>query len=218
MQDLPNPLFNEQGLLGLAFDPDYATNGYFYVNYTGADNSLNVRRYRVLGDPALSNVADPDSGHTILRIPKEPTWHNGGWIDFGPNDGYLYITTGDPGGGNAQLISTSLHGKILRVDVRSDAFPADPARNYSIPPSNPFVGREGLDEIWAYGLRNPWRASFDRATGDLWINDVGELLREEVNIQPAGSAGGENYGWPHREGTIPTPWPGPIDATYVDPI
>jgi hypothetical protein len=179
---------------------------------------LNVRRYRVLGDPALSNVADPDSGYTILRIPKEPTWHNGGWIGFGPNDGYLYITTGDPGSGNAQLISTSLHGKLLRVDVRSDAFPADPARNYSIPPSNPFVGGEGLDEIWAYGLRNPWRASFDRETGDLWINDVGELSREEVNFQPAFSPGGENYGWPHREGTIPTPWPGPANTTYVDPI
>ncbi|HJQ79797.1 MAG TPA: PQQ-dependent sugar dehydrogenase, partial [Lacipirellulaceae bacterium] len=218
ISDLPDPLFNEQGLLGLAFDSDYATNGYFYVNYTGADNSLNVRRYRVLGDPALSNVADPDSGHTILRIPKEPTWHNGGWIGFGPNDGYLYITTGDPGGGNAQILSGNLHGKVLRIDIRNDAFPTDPARNYTIPPANPFVGEEGDDEIWAYGLRNPWRASFDRETGDLWINDVGELSREEVNLQPAFSAGGENYGWPHREGTILTPWPGPPDATYVEPI
>ncbi|HEX2477121.1 MAG TPA: PQQ-dependent sugar dehydrogenase, partial [Lacipirellulaceae bacterium] len=207
--DLPNPLFSEQGLLGIAFDPDFDLNGYFYVNYTGADNSLNVRRFRVEGDPATSNVADPNSGHTILHIPKQASWHNGGWIGFGPNDGYLYISTGDPGGGNAQLISSTLHGKILRIDIRSDAFPNDPTRNYAIPPSNPFVGREGLDEIWAYGLRNPWRASFDRETGDLWINDVGELAREEVNFQPAGSPGGENYGWPHREGTIPTTWPGP---------
>jgi glucose/arabinose dehydrogenase len=218
INDLPDPLFNEQGLLGLAFDPDYATNGYFYVNYTGADNSLNVRRFRVQGDPAISSVADPTSGHTILRIPKEPNWHNGGWIGFGPNDGYLYITTGDPGGGQAQLIESNLHGKVLRIDIRSDAFPADPTRNYSIPPSNPFVAREGLDEIWAYGLRNPWRASFDRETGNLWINDVGELAREEVNLQPPESSGGENYGWPHREGTISTSWPGPPITGYVDPI
>jgi glucose/arabinose dehydrogenase len=218
INDLPDPLFTEQGLLGVAFDPDYATNGYFYVNYTGTDNSLNVRRYRALGDPAVSNVADPNSGHTILRIPKEATWHNGGWIGFGPNDGYLYVSTGDPGGGHAQLIENSLQGKVLRIDVRSDAFPADPTRNYSIPSSNPFVARDGLDEIWAYGLRNPWRASFDRETGDLWINDVGELAREEVNLQPAESAGGENYGWPNREGTIPTNWPGPPITGFVDPI
>jgi hypothetical protein len=204
--------------LGLAFDPDFATNGFFYVNYTGADNSLNVRRFRVQGDPADSNVADPNSGHTVLRIPKEASWHNGGWIGFGPNDRFLYIATGDPGGGHAQLISTSLHGKILRIDVRSDAFPNDTTRNYAVPPSNPFVGQDGLDEIWAYGLRNPWRASFDRATGNLWINDVGELAREEVNFQPAGSTGGENYGWPHREGTIPTSWPAPPLTDYVDPV
>ena len=215
---MPDPLFSEQGLLGIAFDPNYATNGYFYVNYTGADNSLNVRRFRVHGDPATSNVADPNSGHTILHIPKQASWHNGGWIGFGPNDGYLYITTGDPGGGHAQLISSNLHGKILRIDVRSDAFPDDPMRNYAVPPSNPFVGSEGLDEVWAYGLRNPWRASFDRETGDLWINDVGELAREEVNFQPADSTGGENYGWPHREGTIPTSWPGPPNPPYVDPV
>ncbi len=216
--DLPNPLFSEQGLLGIAFDPNYAANGYFYVNYTGADNSLNVRRFRVHGDPATSNMADANSGHTVLHIPKQASWHNGGWIGFGPNDGYLYISTGDPGGGHAQLISTSLHGKILRVDVRSDAFPNDPMRNYAVPPSNPLVGSEGLDEIWAYGLRNPWRANFDRETGDLWINDVGELAREEVNFQPAGITGGENYGWPHREGTIPTSWPGPPNPPYVDPV
>src|SRR5688572_13366915 len=90
--DLPSPLFNEQGLLGLAFDPNYQTNGYFYVNFTASDNSLNVRRYRVLGDPASSNVADPNSGQTVIRITKDQSWHNGGWIGFGTNDGYLYIT------------------------------------------------------------------------------------------------------------------------------
>jgi Glucose / Sorbosone dehydrogenase len=216
--DLPNPLFNEQGLLGLAFDPDYAANGYFYVNYSGADNSLNVRRFRVLGDPATSNVADPNSGHTIINIPKDASWHNGGWIGFGPNDGFLYISTGDPGGGHAQLLTNSLHGKILRIDVRRDAFPSDPTRDYAVPASNPFVGNEALDEIWAYGLRNPWRASFDRETGDLWINDVGELAREEVNLQPAGSSGGENYGWPRREGTLPTSSPGPPNVAYTEPI
>ncbi len=218
INDLPDPVFYEQGLLGMAFDPDYAINGYFYVNYTGADNSLNVRRFRVEGDPATSNLADPNSGHTILHIPKTDSWHNGGWIGFGPNDGYLYISTGDPRNAQAQNLSNNLHGKILRIDVGSDAFPDDSTRNYAIPPYNPFVAGEGDDEIWAYGLRNPWRANFDRETGDLWINDVGELAREEVNFQPAGSPGGENYGWPWREGTTVPPWPVPPNGEYVEPI
>jgi hypothetical protein len=220
VSDLPNPLGYEQGLLGLAFDPDYATNGYFYVNYTAADNSLNVRRYRVLGDPATSNVADPDSGHTIFHMPKPYTWHNAGWIGFGPQDGYLYITSGDPGNGNAQILTGSLYGKILRIDVRGDDFPDDPLRNYAIPETNPFIGKAGDDEIWANGLRNPWQASFDRSTGDLWINDVGELLREEVNYQPAGDPGGTNYGWPHREGSMegPLDWGEPPSPAYTEPI
>jgi hypothetical protein len=219
IDDLPNPLFNEQGLLGLAFDPDYATNGYFFVNYTAPDDSITIRRYRVLGDPATSNVADPASGLTLLRVPKQE-WHNGGWIAFGPNDGYLYITIGDTGGGHGQITSGSLLGKVLRIDVDGDGFPADPLRNYAIPPTNPFVGVEGDDEIWAYGLRNPWQASFDRQTGDLWINDVGENSREEVNYQPADIRGGENYGWPRREGTIsgPPPHGGPPSSEYTDPV
>ncbi len=216
--DLPDPLAYEQGLLGLAFDPNYASNGYFYVNYTGADSSLNVRRFRVQGDPATSNLADPNSGHTILHIPKADSWHNGGWIGFGPKDGFLYISTGDPRNAQAQILSDNLHGKILRIDVSSDAFPDDSTRNYAIPPSNPFVDKKGDDEIWAYGLRNPWRASFDRETGDLWINDVGELVREEVNLQRADSPGGENYGWPWREGTTIPPWPVPPNGEYVEPI
>ena len=221
IEDLPSPLGVEQGLLGLTFDPDYATNGYFYVNYTGADNSINVVRYRVLGDPAISNVADPSSAHQILNVPKGSVyWHNAGWIDFGPNDGYLYINIGDPGSRQAQDITDNLHGKILRIDVRGDEFPDDPMRNYAIPATNPFVGKEGDDEIWAYGFRNPWRASFDRQTGDLWINDTGEATREEVNYQPAHSGGGENYGWPRREGTTSTPPPygSPPSPEYIEPV
>jgi hypothetical protein len=214
--DLPAALFSEQGLLGLTFDPDYATNGYFYVNYTGADNSINVVRYRVQGDPATSNVADPASAHPIFNLPRGGwVWHNGGWIDFGPRDGYLYINVGDPCCGNAQITSGNLHGKVLRIDVRDDDFPDDPLRNYAIPPTNPFVGVDGDDEIWAYGLRNPWQASFDRLTGDLWINDTGEVTREEVNFQPADSSGGENYGWPLREGTTGNSPPHP---DLVEPV
>jgi glucose/arabinose dehydrogenase len=219
--DQPSPLGFEQGLLGLTFDPDYAANGYFYVNYTGADNSLNVVRYRVLGDPATSNVADPTSAHKILNVPRGgQTWHNGGWIDFGSNDGYLYVSIGDPCCANAQDIINTLHGKILRVDVRGDDFPSDPMQNYAIPPTNPFVGTAGKDAIWAYGLRNPWRASFDRLTGDLWINDTGEVTREEVNFQPADSMGGENYGWPMREGSTGRPPPGgsPPSPEWAEPV
>jgi hypothetical protein len=214
--DLPAALFSEQGLLGLTFDPNYATNGYFYVNYTAADNSINVVRYRVQGDPATSNVADPASAHHIFNLPRGGwVWHNGGWIDFGPNDGYLYINVGDPCCGNAQTTTGNLHGKVLRIDVRDDDFPDDPLRNYAIPPTNPFVGVEGDDEIWAYGLRNPWQASFDRLTGDLWINDTGEVTREEVNYQPSDSPGGENYGWPLREGTTGSSPPNP---DFVEPV
>ena len=219
--DLPDPLASEQGLLGLTFDPNYATNGYFYIDYTGEDNSINIVRYRTLGDPTTSNAADPSSAHHILKIPKgSTTWHNAGWIDFGPNDEYLYINIGDPGGGQAQIIDNNLHGKVLRIDVHGDDFPEDPLQNYAIPPSNPFVGKDGDDEIWAYGLRNPWRASFDRLTGDLWINDVGEVSREEVNYLPADSAGGVNFGWPHREGTIssPPPWGRPPSPELTEPV
>jgi hypothetical protein len=126
-------------------------------------------------------------------------------MDFGP-DGYLYIATGDGGDrfdpdNNAQDITDNLLGKILRIDVNGDDFPADPNRNYAIPPDNPFVDAEGDDEIWAYGLRNPWRNSFDSETGDLYIADVGQFVIEEINVQPADSAGGENYGWDCMEGS-----------------
>src|SRR5690606_38231904 len=153
----------------------------------------------------------------ILSFNQPQPNHNGGWIDFGPNDGYLYIATGDGGGGNdngtghtagtgnAQDTTDNLLGKMLRIDGHGDDFPPDNPRNYAIPEDNPFVGVNGDDEIWSYGLRNPFRSSFDRANGDLWIGDVGQTRREEINYQPADSSGGENYGWRLREGIIPTP-------------
>jgi glucose/arabinose dehydrogenase len=210
---------SEQGLLGLAFHPDYWNNGYFYVNMTapgggGAAGQTIIRRYTVSTfDP---NVADAASAQQIWAFPQPFVNHNGGWTAFGP-DGYLYVAQGDGGSGcdpgnRAQTISNQPLGKILRLDVNGDDFPADAARNYAIPPTNPFVGITGDDEIWAYGVRNPWRDSFDRLTGDLWIGDVGQdattAAQEEIDFQPAstggpGSAGyygGRNYGWKCREG------------------
>lgn len=191
----------EQGLLGLAFHPDYATNGYFYVyhssNGTVCDLSSRctfVARYQVsAGDPDLAN---PDSRFELLEITQPYSNHNGGMLAFGP-DGYLYVGVGDGGSSgdpsnNGQNINALL-GKLLRLDV-------DGGSPYGVPASNPFVGVAGLDEIWAYGLRNPWRFSFDRATGDLWIGDVGQGTWEEVDFQPAASEGGENYGWRLMEG------------------
>jgi glucose/arabinose dehydrogenase len=193
----------EQGLLGLAFHPDYAKNGFFYVDYTDDDGNTQVARYTVsAGDP---NVADPGTRHPILNQDQPFTNHNGGQLAFGP-DGYLYIAFGDGGSGgdpqeNGQDLTTWL-GKILRVDIDGDDFP-DPNLNYAVPPDNPFVGNpDALDEIWAYGVRNPWRCTFDRDTGDFFIADVGQGTREEINFQPAASTGGENYGWDVLEGTF----------------
>jgi hypothetical protein len=192
---------NEQGLLGLAFHPNYGTNGRFFVNYTATSpgGDTVIAEYAVSsGDP---NVADTNETR-LLTIDQTESNHNGGWIGFGP-DGYLYIGTGD--GGNRDddhndLVQKGqnlgyLLAKILRIDVNT----GDP---YGIPADNPFVADgAALDEIWAYGLRNPWRASFDRSTGDLYIADVGQGAREEVSFQSASSTGGENYGWVHYEGT-----------------
>jgi Ca2+-binding RTX toxin-like protein len=204
----------EQGMLGLAFHPDYATNGKFYVSYTapggGNAGQTKVVEYQVSGsDP---NLANSIPSRTILTINQPQQNHNGGWLTFGP-DGYLYWASGDGGGSgfqpgipdesdNSQDITNNLLGKILRLDVNGDAFPSDPNRNYAIPPTNPFIGQPGDDEIWAYGLRNPWRPSFDRLTGDLYIADVGQSRREEINFQPASSGGGENYGWNLYEGSL----------------
>jgi glucose/arabinose dehydrogenase len=225
---------NEQGLLGLTFDPNYASNGYFYVNVTtqadGGDT--HVRRYQAIGDPATAVTANPASALELLSFNQPQGNHNGGWIDFSPVDGYLYIASGDggngndegsghtPGIGNAQDLTNNLLGKMLRIDVQGDDFPNDAQRNYAIPPTNPFVGDSGDDEIWSYGLRNPFRASFDRVTGDLWIGDVGQSRREEINFQPASSTGGENYGWRLREGIIATPGSvgGPAPPGHVEPM
>ncbi len=201
---------NEAGLLGLTFHPDYANNGKFYVNVNvdnGADPgpfATHIREYRVSDNP---DVADAASMREILRFDQPYVNHNGGWLGFSPIDDFLYIATGDGGSagdpqGNGQNLNTLL-GKMLRIDVNSDDFPDDLDANYAIPPSNPFVNGVGTrEEIWAYGLRNPWRDSFDRETGDLWIGDVGQGLREEIDFQPASSTGGENYAWNRREGFI----------------
>jgi len=184
--------FFERGLLGLAFHPDYDANGRFFVYYNDLSGATQVVEYAVSGgDPDL---ADPTPVQPILSQAQPAANHNGGCLQFGP-DGMLYIGLGDGGASasTAQDPTTNL-GKMLRLDV--DLPPPH------VPPDNPFVGVAGTnDEIWAFGLRNPWRFSFDRATGDLWIADVGQSEREEVDFQPAASTGGENYGWPCLEGT-----------------
>ncbi len=192
----------ERGLLGLAFHPNYRDNGWFYVNYTDLNGDSVVARFAAV--PAIADVADLMSQQMVLTQAQPAVNHNGGALAFGP-DGYLYIAFGDGWGGgdqqdNAQNLETWL-GKILRADVDGDDFPGDPNRNYAVPPSNPLVAAAGLDEIWAWGLRNPWRFSFDRILGDLWLGDVGQQTWEEINYQPASSTGGENYGWDVLEGT-----------------
>jgi glucose/arabinose dehydrogenase len=183
----------ERGLLSLAVHPDYASNGQFFVDYTDTGGNTVVSRFRVSANP---DVADPDSEQVILRQAQPFPNHNGGLVRFGP-DGYLYIGFGDGGSagdpqGNAQNRLTWL-GKLLRVDV-------DGGAPYAIPPDNPFAGTAGaLGEIWALGLRNPWRFSLDRATGDLYIGDVGENLHEEIDVEPGGGRGSD-YGWPIMEG------------------
>ena len=189
--------YSERGLLGLVFHPDYANNGIFFINYTDLDGNTVIARYSVSADDP--NLADPDSATMILQVEQPFANHNGGQLAFGP-DGYLYIGLGDGGSqgdpfGNAQNTATLL-GKILRIDIN--------APTYEIPADNPFVDVESAaPEIWAMGLRNPWRFSFDRETGDLYIADVGEDQFEEVNIQPVDSAGGENYGWMLKEAGEP---------------
>ena len=211
----------ERGVLGLAFHPDYATNGRFFVFLTGPSGDIEVREYARSGNPAVANSTVVQS---IITIPhSEFANHNGGSLAFGP-DGNLYIATGDGGGGNdphdnAQNINVLL-GKILRIDVDGDGFPADATRNYAIPGGNPFAGAiPGAAEIWAYGLRNPWRISFDPLTGDLYIGDVGQSAREEVNFDAAGGPGGLNYGWDYREGTLqgPSQPPNPPIA-FINPV
>jgi glucose/arabinose dehydrogenase len=181
------------GLLGLAFHPTYAVNGWFYVQYVNNSFQPKVVRYSVSANPDL---ADPASAQSILTLPPIVD-HQGGTLAFGPNDGYLYVAIGDSQEGDPNNLAQndgSMFGKMLRLDVNS-------VLPYSIPPTNPFVGPGNpLDEIWAKGFREPFRFSFDRATGDLYLGDVGQAKREEIDFQPASDTGGRNYGWRLKEG------------------
>ena len=186
---------SEQGLLGLAFHPHFAQNGFFYVNYTDKGGNTHIARFTASGDRA-----DPASEKQLIYVQQPFQNHNGGGLAFGP-DGFLYIGLGDGGSqgdpyGNGQS-SNSLLGKLLRIDV-------DQGAPYAIPGGNPFAATgQGRQEIWATGLRNPWRFSFDHQTGDLWIGDVGQNLWEEIDFVPSGTPGGLNFGWNKMEGNHP---------------
>jgi len=202
IEDRVNDISNEMGLLGLAFHPNFAQNGFFYVNYTGSGGNTFISRFQANGD-----AVDPNSELILLTVDQPFPNHNGGAVVFGP-DGYLYLGLGDGGAagdpfGNGQSLDTLL-GKILRIDV-------DSAEPYAIPSDNPFG-----DEIWHYGLRNPWRISFDRLTNDLYIGDVGQNAWEEIDFLPAGSPGGANFGWDYREGAHE--YDGNAPAGLLDPI
>ena len=202
IEDRVNDFGNEMGLLGLALHPDFSQNGYFYVNYTGEGGDTFLSRFISSG-----TFADPSSEVILLRVNQPYPNHNGGTLNFGP-DGYLYAGLGDGGlagdpHGNGQSLETLL-GKILRIDV-------DSAEPYAVPADNPFG-----NEIWAFGLRNPWRMSFDFTTGNLYIGDVGQGAWEEIDIIPAGSSGGQNFGWDYREGAHEFEGNGP--AGLIDPI
>ncbi len=205
----------ERGLLGFATAPDFATSGTFYVYLIGLSGNSEVRRYRV--QAGNRDVANPASADLVLTFAQPPGLnnHKGGWIGFG-NDGFLYVASGDGGGGgdpfnNAQNIDNLL-GKILRIDVGGDSFPADDDADYRIPADNPFAAGGGRAEIWAYGLRNPFRASFDPATGHLWIADVGQGAREEIDLMRP-QDGGANFGWRFLEGTMPFSGAAPAGLT-----
>lgn len=205
---------NEEGLLGLAFAPDFAQTGRYYVNFTDRKNQTRIMRF-ISSD---RRTTDSSRGETLLEYPSEFPNHNGGWLGFGP-DRMLYIGNGDGGSGNdpnnrGQSLDTLL-GKILRIDVSTHT-------GYKVPEDNPFVGTKGAKpEIWAYGLRNPWRCSFDRKTGDFWIGDVGQNRLEEINHLKRDAKPGANFGWRLREGDKQTPAKGvggkaPRDA--VEPV
>jgi len=224
---LPTPFLNiqtrtkfgsEQGLLGLAFPSDYQESGYFYVNYTAQTRgNTRISRFRVT--PLDSNIADPNSEEILLEIWQPYSNHNGGHLAFGP-DGYLYIGTGDGGSGgdpqNRAQHKDTLLGKFLRIEV-DPSYPG-----YKIPPTNPYVcnPNPGALEIWSLGVRNPWRFSFDRCTGDLWIGDVGQNAEEEIDFEPANAPGGLNYGWRCYEGNSSYDLSGGCQpqSSYVEPV
>lgn len=201
----------EQGLLGLAFHPNYAQNGYFYLNYTEVNGDTRISRFQVSADP---NQADPGSEILLMQVAQPYSNHNGGHLEFGP-DGMLYIALGDGGSGgdpqgNGQSLDTLL-GSILRIDV--DGNPP-----YAIPKDNPFANGGGRREIWVYGLRNPWRFSFDSLTDDLYIGDVGQNAWEEIDFLPGGSAGGTNFGWNYFEGNFAYKGSPPADLLLIPPV
>ncbi|MEA4910453.1 MAG: PQQ-dependent sugar dehydrogenase [Anaerolineaceae bacterium] len=218
---LPQPFLNlsarvstegtERGLLGMAFDPAYTQNHQFYLNYTDSSGNTMVARYTAAGD---GYSADPGSEQPLIQVVQPYANHNGGGVVFGP-DGYLYLSLGDGGSagdpqGNAQNLNTLL-GKILRIQVSGQA-------QYTIPADNPFAGGGGLGEIWYYGVRNPWRFSFDRQTGDLYMADVGQNIWEEIDSVPAGTPGGLNFGWNYREGAHTYAGEPPAGLALVDPV
>jgi glucose/arabinose dehydrogenase len=215
----------EQGLLSMAFHPDYngTTNRYFFIYYTNRNSDLEIRRYQTVAGNINRADTDPATNTVIITIPHPgQTNHNGAKLNFGA-DGYLYFATGDGGGGNDPSNNAqngnSLLGKMLRIDINNtSAF-----GNYAVPADNPFVSDPNVDDrIWALGLRNPFRWSFDRLTGAMWIGDVGQGAQEEVHYRPAGSTGGVNYGWRCFEGHIPTPGLQPCtlnsSAPYAPPV
>ena len=204
----------EEGLLGLAFSPDFIQSGRFYVNYTDQEKQTRIVRFTSTD----GKTTDPTSEEVLLKYPSEFENHNGGWIGFGP-DKMLYIGNGDGGAGDdpnkhGQALDTLL-GKILRIDV-------SPAKGYQSPSDNPFVNKsDAKPEIWAYGVRNPWRCSFDRQTGDFWIGDVGQNHWEEINYKPVGKASGANFGWRVREADQENPKKdvgGSMPAGAIDPV
>ncbi len=212
IQDKVRSQESERGLLGLAFHPNYRENGLFFVNYIDLNGNTVIARFHVsANDP---NKADPASETDLIHVDQPYPNHNGGSMVFGP-DGYLYMGLGDGGSGgdplrNGQNLQILL-GKILRIDV-------DHGDPYTIPADNPFANGGGLREIWAYGLRNPWRFSFDKATGNLYIADVGQDAWEEVDFVPAGTPGPLNFGWSYFEGTHPFNDQPPVDAAIIQPV
>lgn len=202
---------SEQGLLGIALAPDYPDSGVFYLNYTDHNGDTIIARYHRMGDTIFG---DPQSEEVLLKVDQPYANHNGGSLEFGP-DGMLYIGLGDGGSGgdpqgNAQNPNTLL-GKMLRLDVSGEGA-------YTIPADNPYAAGGGRQEIWALGLRNPWRYTFDSLTGDLYIADVGQNKYEEVNFLPAGSPGGANFGWDYREGLHAFEGDVPDGVSLINPV